>query len=123
MNNNLRIQRISDHLMTEVLAPVTTITWDPTAEGIAAAIRFDCHRYFKDAGGKYIGAQASDGYIHVSAAELVGTTIPMLGENGEVVGHLPAEAMIAALKGLFDQQYNIQRKAEHEPSPPADDAP
>lgn len=109
MKENIRIQRISDHLMTEVLAPVTTITWDPTAEGIAAAIRFDCHRYFKGADGRYIGAQASDGYVHVSAADLIGTTIPMLGEKGEVVGHLPAEAMIAALKGLFDQQYNIQR--------------
>lgn len=122
MTDNLRIQRISDHLMTEVLAPVTTITWDPTAEGLAAAIQFTCHRYFKDADGKYLGAQASDGYVHVSAADLIGTTIPMLGEKGEVVGHLPAEAMIAAIKGLFDQQYNEKRGMKNVTTPPPDDS-
>lgn len=107
---NARITKVNDHITSEVLAPTTTISWNPP-EGIqSAVITFTCAKYHRyDVDGTYFGAPQPDGAISISASQLLGRKIPVMLPGGKIVGEQPAELFDAMLRGLFDMLVNETR--------------
>lgn len=113
---NKRIIDVNEHIVSEALAPLTTINWDPTAPTLDATVNFQCARFFRyKVDGAYFGAAQPDGGLSIAASTLVGTMIPVMDNDGNIVAEIPAEVFIGALKGMFDQQYNKLRQAAGSP--------
>lgn len=107
---NARIEDVNEHIESEALAPVTTISWSPTEGPQAANITFTCSRYFRyKVDGTYFGAPQADGAISLAAAQLLGRKIPVMLPGGQVIGEQPAELLDGMLRGLFDLLYNEMR--------------
>lgn len=107
---NKRIIDINEHIESESLAPLTMISWNPTSPTLDATINFQCSRYFRyKVDGTYFGAAQPDGGLSISASSLLGTMVPIMDNAGNIVGEMPAEAFVGALKGMFNQNYNMMR--------------
>lgn len=107
---NKRIIDVNEHIESEALAPMTVISWEPTAGPSAATITFQCSRYFQyKLDGTYFGAPQPDGAISVAATQLLGRTIPAMLPGGQIVGEYPAELLDGLLRGLFHTLYNEMR--------------
>lgn len=107
---NKRITNVNEHIESEVLAPVTILSWEPTQGPTAANITFQCSRYFRyKIDGTYFGAPQPDGGISVAATQLLGRTIPVMLPGGQIVGEQPAELLDGMLRGLFDMLYSEMR--------------
>ena len=107
---NKRIIDVNEHIESEALASITTISWSPTEGPQAATIFFQCSRYFRyKVDSTYFGAPAPDGGININASQLLGRTIPVMMPGGQIVGEQPAELLAGLLRGLFNMLYNELR--------------
>lgn len=107
---NKRIVDVNDHVESESLAPLTTISWTPSAGPQAATITFQCSRYYRyKLDGSYFGAPEPDGAITVSASQLIGRMIPIMLPGGQIIGEQPAELFDGLLRGMFHMLYNEMR--------------
>lgn len=107
---NKRIINVNEHIESESLAPFTTISWNPASAELDATIGFQCARFYKyKVTGEYFGAPQPDGGLSITAASILGTMIPVMDGEGNIVTQIPAEVFVGALKGLFDEHYNKLR--------------
>ena len=107
---NKRFEDVNEHIESEVLAPSTVISWNPSEGPAAGTVTFQCFKYLRyKPDGTYFGVAVPDGAISFTAQQLLGRMIPVMLPGGQIVGEQPAELLDGMLRGLFDMLYNESR--------------
>lgn len=109
---NARIEQLPADTSAVVLAPLTTINWDPETD--TGSITFDTRRYLSDAAGIVVPGRSFEGAGSFSTAfeqiltrqfAPVGALDPVTGADLSAVS---SAGVMLILKSAFDTLYNEQ---------------